>query len=70
MMTDDLADTLPLQEDEDEFDLDIQVIPSRSGRYLNWLGDPDPSQPGSTCHFSCQETCGGNCTFQADCSAE
>jgi hypothetical protein len=58
---------------DDEFDLDVRIAEP-------WFGDapgirasgtcggcPDPSEPGSTCHFSCQESCGGQCTSQADC---
>ncbi|MEV5885360.1 hypothetical protein AB0L74_21950 [Streptomyces sp. NPDC052020] len=44
----------------DEFDLDIRIEPSQT-QPLEDCDDPDPSQPGSTCDFSCFETCGGTC---------
>jgi hypothetical protein len=44
----------------DEFDLDMRIEPSQTEPRED-CDDPDPSQPGSTCDFSCFETCGGTC---------
>lgn len=45
---------------EDEFDLDLKVTQIET---IAWFGDPPPwTKDGSTCRFSCQETCGGTCT--------
>lgn len=49
-----------LSDDWDEFDLDIRIEPAPPG-ITACAGDPPNSQPGSTCQFSCFETCGGNC---------
>ncbi|GGW82303.1 hypothetical protein [Streptomyces galilaeus] len=44
----------------DEFDLDMRIEPTQTEPRED-CDDPDPSQPGSTCDFSCFETCGGTC---------
>jgi hypothetical protein len=63
--------TYPSREAEveiDEFDIDIMSL---SGTTVGWFGDPPkPTDPGSTCQFSCPHTCGGQCTYQSDCSGE
>jgi hypothetical protein len=49
----------------DEFDIDLQVLNVET---TAWFGDdPKWTDDGSTCRFSCQQTCGGTCTCPGDC---
>lgn len=57
------ATAVPL---DDEFDIDLSVLAVEP---RPWFDSPDPSQPGSTCHFSCQDTCGGTCTCPTECGS-
>jgi hypothetical protein len=54
----------PGEQFDDEFDIDLKVL---GVEITGWFDSPDPSEPGSTCHFSCQETCGGTCTCIGGC---
>jgi hypothetical protein len=45
-----------------EFDLDMRFypVPRRPAR-IEACGGPKDTDPGSTCQFSCMDSCGGNC---------
>ena len=53
---------------DDGFDLDLRIIPARDPDAPDVMasgtcgGCPDWTEEGSTCKFSCQESCGGTCS--------
>lgn len=54
--------------DDDGFDLDIRIIPARHSAPPDEMdsgtcgGCPAWTEEGSSCRFSCQESCGGTCS--------
>lgn len=53
---------------DEDFDLDVRIAPGHDQSKVPMKasgtcgGCPDWTEEGSTCKFSCQDSCGGTCT--------